>query len=68
MTGEELYNVHREEAARLSAVDSGIAPLVPWDELPWQMKDRWEQRAVEQGERDPEPGRDRTTNYGGMEA
>lgn len=54
MTGQELYEIHRSTAAELEPIERGLKPLPEWDELPWQMQEKWEQRAVEQGERDME--------------
>jgi len=52
MTGEELYNVTREEAARIAPLERGIVPLAPWDELPQQLQDKWDDKATEQAERE----------------
>lgn len=54
MTGQELYEIHRQTAHELANLEQGLIPLPEWEELPWQLKDRWEQRAVEQGARDME--------------
>ena len=49
VTGEQLYKAHRASAEAFSK-----ARLRPWDFLSWEEQQEWEERAMEQFERDLE--------------